>query len=146
MRQQSPTSAQQTMIIGFAMMMAFTMFQLLLMLILKFVLVPDQTPTIDGFVSLISENQILQGLFAIGLFSIIVQQILKSKFLEARTPTVIHLVILLGVGELPGLLGFVSVVLAKENLSFAIPMIIMSILSFITLKSVVLSLDPKRSQ
>lgn len=42
--------------------------------------------------------------------------------------------------------SFVSVVMSKENLSFAIPMIIMSILSFITLKSIVRSLNPKWPQ
>jgi hypothetical protein len=57
-----------------------------------------------------------------------------------------HLAPLLGIGELPGLLGFVSVVIAKENFSFAIPMRIMSILSFITLKSIVRSLNPKWPQ
>jgi hypothetical protein len=57
-----------------------------------------------------------------------------------------HLAPLIGIGVLPGLLGFVSVAIAKENLSFAIPMIIMSILSFITLKSIVQSLNPKWPQ
>lgn len=125
---------------GFLMMGSFIFFQLILLLILKFVIAPDHQPSWNGFLTAVRSNQVDKVLVIFAGAVILVQQALKSRFLEGAVITLPQLVILLALAEFPGLLGFVGAISGGGNVSFALPLILLSIFSFITLKPVLLKL------
>ena len=116
------------------------MFQLVLMLLLKFVLAPEQTPSFSGFLAAVSGDIQCKIFLGLGVLVLLAQQFAKARLLEGAKVTLVHLIILLAMGEIPGLMGIVTVILNPEHLSFGIPMIFLSIMSFMTLKPIIVSL------
>lgn len=97
-------------------------------------------PSWSAFVNSVSTSLLNQALLIGAAAAVVLQQALKTKFINSENLTVVHLIILLGLGELPGLLGFVGAIIDNHNVSLALPFIFVSLILFMSLKSVALNL------
>lgn len=140
MNQSAPNQQPKPLVLGYMLTAGFVMFQVMLIVVLKFVLAPEQTPSFNGFLTAVSGDIQCKIFLGLGVLVVLAQQFAKARLLEGAKVTLVHLIILLAMGEIPGLMGIVAVILKPEHLSFGIPMIFMSIISFMTLKPIIVSL------
>lgn len=124
---------------------AFSMFQVILMLILWLMSHSSGArPSWAAFVYSISTSNLNQLFLGVAAIAIVAQQVLKSRFLKLDQLKVTHLILLLALGEVPGLLGFVGGLVDHVNVSLALPFIFISLLSFMSLKPIALSLSEQK--
>jgi pilus assembly protein TadC len=88
----------------------------------------------------ISREPVIQIFAVIALSALIAQQVVRAKAMRLPQPTLNYLILLLGFGEVPGLLGFIVGIQHGGNLGLALPFILVSIFSFVFLKPVVLKM------
>ena len=141
MNQQPRNFNQRQQLIPLVMVGTFITIQLLLILILWFLSGQGAVkPSWSAFVNSVSTSWLNQALLIGAAAAVVLQQALKTKFINSDNLTVVHLIILLGLGELPGLLGFFAAIIDNHNVSLALPFIFVSLILFMSLKSVALNL------
>jgi hypothetical protein len=135
-----PVPKKDPRLLGFLLMGQFIFLQVILILLLKFTIAPEHQPSWSGFLTAVRSDVLYRVFVIFSAVTIFLQQFLRSRFLEGEGIKLQQLIILLVLAEVPGLLGFSGAIVGDGNVSFAVPLIVASIVSFMTLKPIVLKL------
>jgi len=108
---------------------AFVFMQILLAVVLQVLFPNNHFRAVDFITSISSGDPIFLILAVMGGLTIIFQQILRMNFASKDKISFSQIILVTILAEPCGLLGYVGGVLGNGNLSFAIPLIVLSLLA-----------------